>query len=205
MKTIDAIGLACPQPVILAKRALNESQEEEVLVIVDNEIATQNLTRLGESQGRNTKVETLENGLYRVMFSKLPKNQQQDEPDSQAVHSDCLGGFEKHPYVVVLSSEEMGGGDPAFGRKLMEGFIYALCEQDHLPAYVLCYNKGVALTTTNPKAIEDLRRLSSKGVEVLSCGLCLDFYQLKDKLQVGQVTNMYRICELMTTYPVARP
>jgi selenium metabolism protein YedF len=99
----------------------------------------------------------------------------------------------------------MGTGDAAFGRKLMEGFLYALTEQQHLPAYIVCYNKGVELTTRSQKTAGDLKALASRGVEVLSCGLCLDYYGLKDALQVGQVTNMYRICELMTSHPTVRP
>lgn len=204
MKTIDAIGLTCPQPVILAKRALNETAGEAVMVTVDNEVASQNLTRLGESQGRMTRVEALEGGLYRVLFEQASQPKTQAAPDiKQSEQAEQPSA--RRPYVVVFSGEEMGTGDAAFGRKLMEGFIYALCEQDSLPEYILCYNRGVALTSENPKTIEDLRRLEEKGVKVLSCGLCLDFYHLKEQLKVGEVTNMYRICELMTTYPAVHP
>ena len=108
-------------------------------------------------------------------------------------------------YLVVLQGDEMGQGDAAFGKKLLEGFIYALTEQDELPTYVVCYNKGVTLTTLNDKTVADLNTLMDKGVQVLSCGLCLDYYGLKEKLRVGQVTNMYRICELMRSHPVVKP
>ena len=99
----------------------------------------------------------------------------------------------------------MGDGDENFGKKLLEGFILALTEQDLLPKFILLYNKGVELSTINENTIEDLKKLYDSGVEILSCGLCLDFYNLKDELKVGEITNMYRICELMTKYKVVRP
>lgn len=191
MQTLDATGLACPQPVILAKKALTAAPQEELAVLVDNQTATENLSRLAQSQGRTASVTALSNGHYQVLISAQVSDTQQEETESA--------------YVVVLAGEEMGQGDPAFGRKLMEGFIYALAAQGSLPRYILCYNRGVALTCTNQKTISDLRELESKGVTVLSCGLCLDFYGLKEQLAVGQVTNMYRICELMTSYPAVRP
>lgn len=190
MKIIDAIGLACPQPVILAKRALGENPGE-VQVTVDNRTATLNLSHLGQTLGRAVQVLEQAPDRYDVLFAPATQAQvREQEPDS---------------YVVVLAGEEMGQGDPAFGRKLLEGFVYALTEQSPLPRYVLCYNRGVALSTENEKTVADLKALEEKGVQVLSCGLCLDFYGLKEKLQVGEITNMYRICELMTKNRVVRP
>ncbi|MGI6235074.1 MAG: sulfurtransferase-like selenium metabolism protein YedF [Christensenellales bacterium] len=191
MNTIDARGLSCPQPVILTKKALAEAMGEELLVLVDNETAAWNVKNLGDRLGYSVVMSNPEKGTYQVRFAPAT--------DTQAA-SKQEGG-----YVVALSAEEMGTGDTAFGRKLMEGFIYALNEQDSLPEYILCYNRGVALTTENDKTIQDLKALEDKGVQVLSCGLCLEYYGLKERLVVGQVTNMYRICELMTTYPTTRP
>lgn len=191
MQTVDARGLACPEPVILAKKALARAEGEEVLVLVDNPDAAINLTRLGESQGRGTRQRQVGEREYEVLFA--------GEAEAQAPED------AEKAYVLVLSSNEMGAGDAALGRKLMEGFLYALTEQRRLPAYILCYNKGVELTTVNEKTAGDLKALAARGVEVLSCGLCLDYYGLKESLQVGQVSNMYRICELMSSYPVIRP
>ena len=190
MKRIDALGLTCPQPVILAKRALGE-HPGEVLVAVDNRTATLNLSHLGQTLGRSAQVTELAPDRFKVLFSPAA-----EQAESRQAGDRC---------VVVLAGEEMGQGDPAFGRKLMEGFVYALTEQSPLPQAVVCYNRGVALTTENPKTVADLKALEEKGVQVLSCGLCLDFYGLKDSLKVGEVTNMYRICELMATHPNLRP
>ncbi|NLX83157.1 MAG: sulfurtransferase-like selenium metabolism protein YedF [Clostridiales bacterium] len=191
MNTIDARGLSCPQPVILTKKALAENTGAELTVLVDNETAAKNVKNLGDRLGHQPVISQLEKGTYAVVFA--------------AASGAGDGQKKEDAYVVVLSSQEMGTGDTAFGRKLMEGFLYALTEQDHLPAYILCVNRGIALTTENEKAIADLKALEDKGVEVLSCGLCLEYYGLKEQLKVGQVTNMYRICELMTSYPTVRP
>lgn len=186
---INALGQACPLPVIKAKQAINEHPGEEIIILVDNEAATENLKKLSGNMGMTSEVKEESPNVYRVKIS-----------GTREVNSVSSDG-----YVIVLASNEMGGGDADFGKKLLEGFIYAITEQDELPKAILLYNSGVYMATENLKSIEDLTILAGKGVEVLSCGLCLDFYGLKEKLAVGEITNMYRICELMTQYRVVRP
>ena len=99
--------------------------------------------------------------------------------------------------VVVLSSNQMGNGSEELGQILMKGFIFALTELDELPSTVLLYNSGVKLSTEGSNSIEDLKTLQAQGVEILSCGTCLNYYDLTEKLQVGDVTNMYFILEKM--------
>ncbi len=191
-KTVDARGLSCPRPVMLTKKALDETDKAGLLVLVDNASAAENLRALGVSMNREVQINELPGGEFEVSFSTGREDENTGQPENEA-------------YIVVLEGEEMGKGDPAFGKKLMEGYLYALTDQERLPKYVLCYNMGIMLTTVNPKAISDLKTLENKGVQVLSCGLCLDFYGKKEQLQVGQVTNMYRICELMRSFPVVKP
>jgi selenium metabolism protein YedF len=106
----------------------------------------------------------------------------------------------------VLSSNEMGEGNSELGCVLMKSFIYALNSLEKLPSAILCYNSGVMLTTEGSDSIEDLKSLEARGVEILSCGTCLDFYGLKEKLAVGGVTNMYAIAEkLSDTSKVIKP
>ena len=100
--------------------------------------------------------------------------------------------------VVVLSSNQMGNGSEELGQILMKGFIFALTELDELPSTVLLYNSGVKLSTEGSNSIEDLKTLQAQGVEILSCGTCLNYYDLTEKLQVGDVTNMYFILEKMS-------
>lgn len=194
MKIIDAMGLACPRPVILTKKAIREENLDEVTVKVDNEIATENLTKMGKQLGFSAEVKTNSKTDYEVYLKKTG--------DAQ-----CELMFEEDSseYIVVISSDHMGTGDETFSKNLLEGFVYALTEQDVAPKYVIFYNMGVTLPSVNEKVIGDLKALEERGTQVLSCGLCLGQYDMKEKLQVGEVTNMYRICELMIQYKVVKP
>lgn len=194
MKIIDAMGLACPRPVILTKKAIREENLDEVTVKVDNEIATENLTKMGKQLGFSAEVKTNSKTDYEVYLKKTG--------DAQ-----CELMFEEDSseYIVVISSDHMGTGDETFSKNLLEGFVYALTEQDVAPKYVVFYNMGVTLPSINEKVIGDLKALEERGTQVLSCGLCLGQYDMKEKLQVGEITNMYRICELMVQYKVVKP
>ena len=88
-------------------------------------------------------------------------------------------------------------GDEVLGRALMKGFIYALTSQEELPDTVIMYNRGARLPVEGSESLEDLKLLESQGVEILTCGTCLNHYGLTEKLSVGSVTNMYVICEKM--------
>ena len=110
----------------------------------------------------------------------------------------CTLDARKKGMLVVLSANTMGSGDEKLGRALMKAFIFALIRQDQLPEAVLCYNSGAFLTCDGADTLEDMKLLASEGVEIFTCGTCLDFYGLKDKLAVGGVTNMYAIVEKLT-------
>ncbi len=193
MNTIDALGLACPQPVILTKRVIRDENPEELLVLVDNEIATENLAKMAKELAYTVSTTHPEEGRYEVRLTKT--GAAKEEKTTPARNS----------YVVVLAHNLMGSGDEALSKTLMKSFLYALTEQDELPEAVLCYNAGVFLTSEESDALEDLKTLEEKGVSILSCGLCLDYYHRKENLLVGEVTNMYRIVELMRTHHVVKP
>jgi len=97
--------------------------------------------------------------------------------------------------VIAVSSDKMGEGIDELGDVLMKGFIYTLTEMDHMPTTVLFYNGGAKLTVEDAPTLEDLKTLEEMGVEILTCGTCLNYYDLGDKLAVGEVTNMYTIME----------
>jgi selenium metabolism protein YedF len=99
--------------------------------------------------------------------------------------------------VVVLSSDRMGTGDDKLGQVLMKGFIYALTELEQLPKQIVLYNGGAKLSAKGSDSLEDLKLLESQGVEILTCGTCLNYYNLTEKLGVGTVTNMYTITEIL--------
>jgi selenium metabolism protein YedF len=100
--------------------------------------------------------------------------------------------------VVVISSDQMGEGSAELGKTLLKGFVYALSQQDTLPATMLFYNGGAHLTCTGSPALEDLKQMEAQGVEIMTCGTCLNHYGLAEQLQVGSVTNMYVIAEKLT-------
>ena len=103
----------------------------------------------------------------------------------------------KNGMVVVLSANVMGTGDEKLGTNLMKAFVFAVTKQDQLPETIVCYNTGAYLTCEGADTLEDLKALEAEGVNILTCGTCLDFYGIKDKLAVGTVTNMYEIVEVM--------
>lgn len=194
-RTIDCKGMACPLPVVNAKKAAEELNSGDVLVVlVDNEIAVQNLTRFGEHKGFTVTAEKNSEKEYAVTMN-ITGNVPQQAAQEEAV--DCEMDSRRKGMLVVLSANTMGTGDPKLGTNLMKAFVFALTKQDQLPDTILCYNTGAYLTCEGADTLEDLKLLESEGVTVLTCGTCLDFYGLKEKLAVGGATNMYDIVERM--------
>lgn len=187
------MGMACPMPVINAKKAIEAFTEDGTLSVkVDNEIAVQNLTRLGEHNGFTVTSEQNGEKAYTVIMQVKASAGKAASLPQEVVNCDLPP---KGGKVVVLSSNTMGNGDEKLGKKLMKAFVYALTSQDEIPEKVICYNSGAYLTTEDPDTIKDLKSLEEAGSTVMTCGTCLDFYGLKEKLQVGIVSNMYDIVE----------
>ena len=221
---IDANGKPCPQPVILAMRALGGLKDGETLQVqVDNEAAVENLKRMAQKNGAAVQVKadganwTVEivpadsvagAGGGTGSADAAQAGQSAEEQTGQSALAQAGQSAEEQarqicampargPVVVAVGSAEMGNGDPRLGRILMKSFLYSLTQLDELPQTVLFFNGGVRMTTEGSESIEDLKALESQGVEILSCGTCLDFYGLKDKLLVGGITNMYVIAQTM--------
>lgn len=218
MKQLDERGKQCPMPVIEAKQALENAEPGEMIeVIVDNEIAVQNLTKMAKhkqlksaSQKKGERefsvvIEAGEKGretAETVQAEPVQKEQVEVEPEVTA----CAPDGKTKGLIVVLSSDQMGSGDEVLGKLLMKGFVYALSHQEQLPEKVLMYNSGAFLSCEGSDSLEDLRELEAQGVEILTCGTCLNHYHLEDKLQVGGVTNMYDITEsLLQAKQIIRP
>ena len=201
--TIDARGEACPIPVVRTLKALGAlAGPGSVETLVDNEIAVQNLTRMGEGKGCAVTSERLGEKEWRVIVTTSVALGVSDA-DAESVTCEVPGTPSFSPaapknVVVAITSECMGTGDDALGRKLMGSFVYSLTQLDELPATVLLYNGGAHLSCEGSAALEDLRGLAASGVEVLTCGTCLDHYGIADTLAVGEVTNMYVIAQRLT-------
>ena len=198
---VNAMGEQCPVPVVKATKALRELTEPgTVEVLVDNEIAVQNLTRLGASQGCAVQAEKRGDNAYavRILVRSVPVQ-------AEAASAACLPD-QRGDLVVAVSGEHMGRGSDELGAILMKGFLFALTQLPELPRTVLFYNGGAKLTTEGSESLEDIRHLEAQGVEILTCGTCLNYYGLTEKLAVGGVTNMYAIVEkLATAGRVIRP
>ena len=193
-KIIDCKGMACPLPVVNAKKTAEELHSGDVLtVLVDNEIAVQNLTRFAEHKGFAVSAEKKAEKEYAVIMNISGAAQEETKDEEVA----CVMDSRRKGMLVVLSANVMGTGDAKLGTSLMKAFVFALTKQDQLPDTILCYNTGAYLTCEGADTLEDLKLLESEGVTVLTCGTCLDFYGLKEKLAVGGVTNMYDIVERM--------
>lgn len=188
---IRAVGKQCPIPVVLARKALAQAAPPETLeVLVDNDEAVENLTRLAVGCRLPVRTERREGDVRAVIMEvTAPVRFPQEEAAAES------GGGDS---VVVIASDRMGDGEEALGRTLMKGFVYALCQTPRLPRRILFYNTGARLTCQGSESLEDLRFLSAQGVEILTCGTCLDYYGLKETLAVGGVTNLYAIAEMLT-------
>lgn len=193
MITVDAKGMACPLPVVEAKKAMAQATKGETIrVLVDNEIAVQNLTKMAQQKNCAVSDRATDDGNYSVEITLGEQTTVQAEEPAT-----CLP-VPSGKTVVVLSSDTMGGGSDELGAALMKGFVFALTQMDTVPDTVLMYNGGAKLSSEIPETIADLKKLEEAGCEVLTCGTCLNFYGLTDQLAVGSVTNMYVICETMS-------
>ena len=205
MIKVNAIGDACPIPVVKTKNAIRELGGSGVVeVSVDNEIAVQNLLKMAKQKEYEAEFEKKSNTEYIVTINVNGGEASDAKPVTKAtVNSDEIKLKET---IVVIDSDKMGDGDEEFSKTLLKGFNYALSSQDIPPAKILFYNTGVRLTTEGSASIEDLKVLEKAGAKIYSCGACLNNYGLTEKLSVGEVTNMYDIVSyLMEADLVIRP
>lgn len=193
---IDARGKLCPEPVIMTKNAVkNNNGKDPIEVLVDNMLVVQNIAKFVEKNNFHMTYNQTPEGTYliEITFS------------SEAIENNSLMHSEektdttniKKGTVIVIHSNALGRGDDKLGTVLMKNYIYALTKSDSYPETILFYNSGVFLTTKDSDSLQDIIDLSTSGVEILSCGACLNHYQLSESLQVGNVTNMYEIVEKM--------
>ncbi|MGL4912589.1 MAG: sulfurtransferase-like selenium metabolism protein YedF [Romboutsia sp.] len=183
---IDARGLGCPKPVINTKKELDKIENGIVSVTVDNSIAKENILKLSKSLNCEVNVVKEEVGFI-VIEIKKGENTVVEVKKENELEDSC----------IFISSDKMGLGNDELGEVLMKGYIYTLTEANPYPKHIVFVNSGVKLTAQNKATIENLKILETSGVEILSCGTCLDYYGLKDTLEVGSITNMYNIVDIM--------
>ena len=195
-ETLNCMGLACPLPVVNAKKAMEAFTEDGTLVVqVDNETAVQNLTRLAGKKGFAVSSAQKADKAFEVSIEVKAAAAPESADASPLVITACDTGAGRGS-VVVLSSDKMGSGDDKLGTALMKAFLFALTNVDPIPETIIAYNRGVFLTTEGSEVLEDLKNLEAAGTKIISCGTCLNYYGLTEKLAVGSVSNMYDIVEL---------
>ena len=187
---VDARGMACPIPVVKANQALAQMTEGILEVHVDNTVAVENLKRMALQKGLPVKTEQPEDSHYVVT---IPVTGAVDAAMPELTCTDCAGNT-----VVAVDTDSMGRGNDELGAVLIKGFLFAVSRLETLPKTVLFYNGGAKLTTEGSASLEDLRLMEQQGVEILTCGTCLNYYGLTDQLAVGSATDMYTIVERLS-------
>lgn len=193
---VNAIGDQCPIPVVKTMKAVAAMTEPGTLEIhVDSEVPVQNLIRFAADRGLSVASEKMDEKHFVVKMIVT-------DPGTAAARNDepvaCIPD-QRGDLVIAVGSNCMGSGDDALGATLMKGYLYAVSQQEQLPKTILFYNGGAKLTVEGAVSVEDLKNMEAQGVEILTCGTCLNFYGLGDKLAVGSVTNMYTIVEKLTS------
>ncbi|CAG0960339.1 hypothetical protein GEOBC_00690 [Geobacteraceae bacterium] len=195
MKIIDCRNMACPAPVVTTKRALEEAGGETVQVLVDQGAPRENVTRFAENRGFAVSEAATDGGFALTITAS-------GSATAEPVRTVAGEGGKT---VMLVASDRLGDGPEELGRLLMKNFIITLLDLKEIPDRMLFVNTGVLLTTEGSEVLQALEQLGNRGVEVLSCGVCLDFFHRKEKLVAGMVTNMFTIAEsLMGTGSVVR-
>lgn len=186
-KELDCRGELCPRPVIITKKELDSMTEGSLTTIVDNEVAKENISKLAKSLGLEFTVSTKKDDEYHIHIVKGANDLAEEVEDMVALSKS----------TIAIGSDKMGTGGQELGDVLMKSFIYTVRETEPYPESIVFYNSGVNLTCEGSPVLDDLMALSEYGVDIQSCGTCLDYYNLKDKLGVGGISNMYAIYEKM--------
>lgn len=195
MKIVDARGLSCPQPVVETIKAMASSNE--VTTIVDNRAAVENVKRLAGTKGFSIEVAEKEDGLYLVLTRKgSPDGPSAGEHKASVEELPVICSTSQtasRPLVLFVPSDCFGRGPSELGERLMAAFFHSLLEMETKPETIIFMNSGIKLVVQGSRALDDIQALADQGIEILACGTCLSYFELAEKLAVGQVSNMYDI------------
>lgn len=185
IKKINATGKPCPIPVIETKKAIRELESSGGLleVTVDNELAVENIKKMSDSLNIEIVDYKVKQNNRTICLNISTKERNKE--------------FNTNGLVIGFGNNQMGSGSEELGRILLKSYIHSLTELDSNPAQLFFFNGGAKLTNQESNTLDDLNCLLGKGTKISTCGACLDFYGLKETLAVGEVTNMYTICETM--------
>lgn len=182
MVIIDCRNLPCPGPVLKAKKSLQDAGGDPVKILVDAGASRENVTRFAQGKGYIVREEEVDNGFALTISAGT------SPPLARAT-------AEAAAAVVLVASDKFGNGPDQLGQLLMKNFLISLLEANEPPEKLFFINSGVLLTVSGAETVEPLAKLAEAGVEIMSCGVCLDFFSVRDKLAVGGITNMLTIAE----------
>jgi len=211
LRIVDARGLACPEPVIRTRQALAEGGFDRLEVLVDDPSAQENVVRFAGYARCLVEAVTEADGVCRIRIQPgapeaAPADRRAAGAPRRAPAPEAQPGPVPRPQdtTVFITSGGIGAGDETLAGMLMRGFLYALAEGEEAPLRIILMNGGVKLAVAGSDSLGNLHRLADRGVEVLACGACLDFFQLQGALEVGRVSNMYEIAGLLLQGRVLR-
>ncbi len=191
---LDLRGLACPGPVIETRKALSEFTNEVFFSIkLDNQAACSNVSRFAESQGCTVTATNDNDDTFTLTITRSPINSFASADKLKPQPESITGN-----YTIYVDKATMGSGDQKLGRILMKAFLKTLPELTNLPRNIIFLNQGVFLTANDSPELATIKSLATAGSAILVCGTCLDFYNLKDSLGVGRVSNMFEIASIVT-------
>jgi selenium metabolism protein YedF len=189
--------MQCPKPVLETRKYLLDNPGVGAIVLVGDEIAQANVTRLATKEGYEVSSETADDHIRLTLTLQEGLECQVPAAEAQSPAADT-SSTKKSPHIVYISSNCMGSGSDELGEVLMRNFIFTLSEVTPLPHKILFVNSGVKLTCSGSQVLEALQKLEQQGVQIFSCGLCLEFFDLKEQLKVGAISNMLETIEAMT-------
>jgi selenium metabolism protein YedF len=195
MKIVDAKGKLCPKPLIMTKKALGEIAENETLeILIDNETSMKNVTRFLEDHNMQIRMEKKGN-VFHLLVSKTGAIS-----ESATVDEYCeIDVHQRNNLVIAFQRNWLGDGAEELGKILIKAFVNTLPEVSVKAKSIVFLNSGIFLALKDSQVIDSLIKLEKSGVEILVCGTCLDYYQKKQELGVGRVSNMYDILERLSS------
>jgi selenium metabolism protein YedF len=194
MFELDCRGMVCPKPVVLTRQALKDHQE--IIVIVDNKTSRDNLNNLAKDKNMFFEVEEKDN-LY---YCNIRKGEIESPSEPKIEYL-----TEKTPWSIFVKTNTLGHGSDELGKNLMNAFFDALLYFEDHPKTIAFMNAGVYLTLEGSECLKEIKMLNEKGSEILVCGTCLNFFNVKDRLAVGKVSNMFSILEALNGTFIIEP
>jgi selenium metabolism protein YedF len=195
MKVVDTRGERCPKPIIETRKAIKETSAGEVFaVLTDNKTSFNNISRFLADNGIRFSV-TESDGVWRFEV-----NNERGITETSAAENYCepVNSTGDGRYAVAITSEIMGSGSDELGRNLMKSFFVALSVMERLPSLIVFYNSGVKLAAEGSDVSDYLVELDKKGVELILCGTCVDYFKIGSKLACGKIGDMYQILEKLS-------